>query len=134
MLVPTMGGREQEVTFLIVQDHQRAAAQDFSCTPDQPTWEQRIGVDRLSVAINIKDGNKALVLWRLWLPEASGPVRQRCCEESIRSNGGQIRQKSFGVAVTVGEVATSKRCQGLTCITTEIPGSLQSYSFQKQQC
>jgi hypothetical protein len=60
MLISPMGGREQEVTFLIMQHDQSTTPQDFSCAPDQPTWNQRIGMDGLAVAINIEDRNWVL--------------------------------------------------------------------------
>jgi hypothetical protein len=60
MLISPMGGRKQEVAFLIMQDHQSATAQDFSRASDQPTWDERTCVDGLAVAIDVKDGNMAL--------------------------------------------------------------------------
>jgi len=59
MLVSPMGSDEQGVTLLIMQDDQSATPQDFSRAPDQPARDQRISVDRLAVAIDIKDRSRA---------------------------------------------------------------------------
>ena len=58
MLIASMSGHKQGMTFLIMQDDQSATSQDFSCAPDQPAWDQRIGIDGLAVPIDVKDGNR----------------------------------------------------------------------------
>src|SRR5258708_315687 len=104
-----------------MQHDQSAAPQDFSRAPDQPTWDQRISVDGLAVAIDIEDRNRDLSLLWPWLPQRSGPACQSFCKESIRSNGGQLCQKPLDVAIAVGAATTCEECQSLTSVATQIP-------------
>src|SRR6266567_4121140 len=134
MLISPMGGCEQEVTFLIMQHDQSATPQDFPCAPDQPTWNQRIGMDGLAVSINIEDMNWVLSSLWPWFPQRSGPACERFSQERIGSNGGQLRQKSFGMAVAVGPMPTSEQCQSLATVAPQIPGSSQSDGLQEQEC
>lgn len=75
-----MGGDEQRVPFLIVQDHQSATSQDFSRAPDQPTWKKPISVDRLAMPIDIENWNRILSPLCVFFPQRSGPVGKSFCE------------------------------------------------------
>jgi hypothetical protein len=68
MLISALRGNQQGVAFLIVQDDQSTAPQDFSRAPDQSTWDQRISVDRLTMAINRKGGRRVLSSLCIFLP------------------------------------------------------------------
>jgi hypothetical protein len=54
--------------------------------------------------------------------------------QSIGSNGGQLRQKSLGVAIAIGPIPTGQQCEHLTSVATQIPGSSQSDGLQEQEC
>src|SRR5215469_8701722 len=114
MLVSPMGGDKQRVTLIIMQDDQSTTPQNFSRASDQPTWDQRISIDGLAVPIDIEDGHGILSSLCAFLPQRSAPTGENFCERSIRSNRGQLCQKSLGVAVAVGEASTGQQCQSLT--------------------
>jgi hypothetical protein len=69
----------------------------------------------------------------MWLPKRSGPACQRLGERFICSDLSQLRQKPLGVAIAVGKATTSEQGQSLATVATEIPRSLQSHGFQKEQ-
>ena len=133
MLVSSMGGDQQRAALLIMQHHESATAQDFSRSPDQSTWDERIGVDRLAVSVNIEDRNWVLCLLWCLLPQRSSKAGERFCQGSIDSKRGQLRQKSLSVAIPVSSMPTGQECQSLTGVATQIPGSSQSHGFQKEQ-
>src|SRR5229473_7519530 len=110
MLIASMRGNQQRVALLIVQEHQSATSQDFSRPPNQPTWDERIGIDGLAVTIDVKDGSKVLSPRCVFLPQRSGPTCERFCERRIRSNRGQFGQKSLGMAIAVGHAPTCEEC------------------------
>jgi hypothetical protein len=54
------------------------------------------------LSINIENRNEVLSpLWP-WFPELCAPTCERFGQERIGSNGGNLRQKSFAMAVAVG--------------------------------
>src|SRR6266566_2024449 len=118
MLIASMRGDQQGMAFLIMQDDQCATSQDFSCTPDQPAWDQRICIDRLAVTINVKDRSSVLSPLGLWLPQNSRPTWERFREGDICSNAGQLCQESFDVAVAVGPMPTGEQGKSLTGVAT----------------
>lgn len=133
MLISAMSRCEQGMTFLIMQDHQCAAPQNFSGAPDQPTWEERIGMDRFAVSINVE--NRKLVLSSLWLllPQRSGPACEYFCQGSIGSNRSQLRENSLGRAVAVSPMPIGKPSQSLAGVATQIPGSLESDGLEEEE-
>ena len=53
MLVPSVGGDEQGMTVLVVEQQERSAAQDDAQTPDQSARDEHLTVDRFTMAIHI---------------------------------------------------------------------------------
>ena len=101
--------------------------------PSNPRGESRISVDGLAVPIDVEDGHGTLSPPCAFLPQRSGPTCERFCERSIRSNRGQLCQKSLGVAVAVGEASTGQQCQSLTGVAPQIPCPSESHGLQKEQ-
>jgi hypothetical protein len=103
MLIPAMSGDKQGMTFLIVQDNQSATSQDFG----RRARSAHVGRAALAgtgrrLSINIENRNEVLSPLRPWFPELCAPTCERIGQERIGSNGGNLRQKSFGMAVAVG--------------------------------
>jgi hypothetical protein len=86
--------------------------------------KSRISVDGLAVPIDVEDGHGILFPLCAFLPQRSGPTGENFCERSIRSNRGQLCQKSLGVAVAVGEASTGQQCQSLTGVAKPRPMSV----------
>ena len=92
MLVATMGGHEQGMSLLVVQQQERSAAQNHTETSDQSSWEQHIAVDRLPVAIHIAGQRRGMFGISTGLcpfcgemPEIGGPGGQGIRERSTPS-------------------------------------------------
>ena len=117
MLISPMGGNQQGMTLLVMQDHQSTTAQDFARASNQPAWDQRISVDRLAVTIDIKDRNRVLSP-RVFLPQSSRPMCERFREGDICSTAGQLCQESLDVAVAVGSTPTGEQGKSLAGIAT----------------
>ena len=100
--------------------------------PINPRGGSRIGIDGLTMPIDVKDRSKVLSSLWLWLPQSSRKAGESFCEENICSNAGQFSQKSLGVAVAVGPMPIGQQRQSLTGVATKIPGSSQSHGFQKE--
>ena len=49
------------MSLFIMQKDQRTPSQDFAGASDESTWDQAVGIDRLTVPIDVKTGNGFLL-------------------------------------------------------------------------
>ncbi len=67
------------------------------------------------------------------VPEVRGPAGKGIGEALGSISTGQLRQKSFGVAIAVGVRASAEQGQSIRRVPTQIPRAREPDSPQKQQ-
>ena len=105
----------------------------FFVRKKQHEYRDSLGIDGLAVTIDVKDRSRVLSPLGLWLPQSSCPTCERFRERDICSTAGQLCQESLCVAVAVGLMSTGEQGESLAGVAAEIPGSPQSYGFQKEE-
>jgi len=127
MLVTAMGGHEEGMAVLIVQQQQCSAAQDHPQPPDQSAREEYITVHGFAMPIHIT-GQRVGLLSPLSfigrMPELGSPTREGRGEAVGTTGGSHLRQKGFGVAVAIGAHPSGKQRQAIGSIAAQIPGAL----------
>ncbi len=83
-----MGGDEQGMALLVMKQHECPAAQDDAQTPNQPSRDKDLTVDRLAMPVYIAGqplGTLRLCSW--YMPEVGGPagegIREARCAIGI---------------------------------------------------
>src|SRR5260370_2946406 len=61
MLVPSMGGDEQRMAVLVVEQQERSASQDDAQTPDQSARDEHLTVYRVAMAIHVARRRECVV-------------------------------------------------------------------------
>ncbi len=109
----------------IVKQDEGTTSKDATQPPYQTSGNARISVDGLAMSINVaREGCEALTLLLRRLPELRRPARQRIREAFCPIGIGHLRQKGFGVAVTVGLLASGQQSKSISSVSAQIPGSL----------
>jgi hypothetical protein len=119
-----LGRDKQGMTVFVVQQEQGPAPQDDAQTPNQPSWDEGLTVDRLPVSIHIAGQRKGVfalscVLGRM--PEPGGPAREGISEAFGPIGTGDLRQIGFGIPIAIGTRPSGEQRQAIGSVAAQIP-------------
>ncbi len=138
MLIASMGGRQEGMALLVMEDDQFATPQDL---PTQlahgPSGHKDVTLDRFALAIKVEDRLRRLLVWLrlgvLVMPQRPGPLGHRIGQRLVRSGMRQPSKELLNIRLTVGTAAPSHQRQQRSGVGAEIPGAGQTSNRQKQQ-
>src|ERR1051326_6702700 len=133
MVVATVGGCEERVTVLIMQQDECSTSQHRRQPPHQSSRDQRLGVHRLAMSIDVEGGGlaKGFLYWRM--PQLSRPSSKHIGQRFSLIRLGHLREQPLGVAVAVGSFSTTYHREPIASVTAQIPGPMEPNEPKKQQ-
>jgi hypothetical protein len=131
MLIATVGGRQERVSVLIMEQHERSTAKHLAGLANQPAGERTIGIHRFAMPINIHD-RVGCDRMRRGTPEVRRPGREAIRQRS-GGHGGELGDKPFDDPIAVGAPPSGQEAEGIAGVGAEIPGAAEAHRAEEQE-
>lgn len=131
--VAAMGGSQERMASVIVQQQEGATAQDFAGAPNHSTRDEASAVHGFSVPIQEEDGHRWFAVLCGWFPQACRPGCQRIGQRFSTARLRHLRKKPFHVPIAEGAFPPGEERQPRAGIPTGIPRAPQPDSPQEEQ-
>jgi hypothetical protein len=98
------------MALFVMQEEERAAAQNFAGAPNHAPWKQIVAEYRLPVSIHVGGRRDRLAFLGFWFPQPGGPARQRIAERLSAARLRDLRKKSFDGAIAIRPASSGEEC------------------------
>jgi len=98
------------MALFVMQEEERAAAQNFAGASNHAPWKQIVAEYRLPVSIHVGGRRDRLAFLGFWFPQPGGPARQRIGERLSAARLRDLRKQSLDGARAIRPASSGEEC------------------------